>query len=140
MKQLKMILKHIVLFFIGGIIYYLIEILWRGYSHISMVFCGGLCFILIGIVNELIPWDIKLWKQMLIGSVIVTVVEFFTGCIVNLWMGLKVWDYSNLPFNILGQICLPFCVAWFFISLLAIVIDDYLRYWLFNEEKPHYNI
>ena len=135
-----MILKHIVLFFIGGIIYYLIEILWRGYSHISMVFCGGLCFILIGIVNELIPWDIKLWKQMLIGSVIVTVVEFFTGCIVNLWMGLKVWDYSNLPFNILGQICLPFCVAWFFISLLAIVIDDYLRYWLFNEEKPHYNI
>lgn len=140
MKQLKMILKHIVLFFIGGIIYYLIEILWRGYSHISMVFCGGLCFILIGIVNELIPWDIKLWKQMLIGSVIVTVVEFFTGCIVNLWMGLKVWDYSNLPFNILGQICLPFCVAWFFLSLVAIVIDDYLRHWLFKEEKPHYNI
>lgn len=140
MKQLKMILKHIVLFFIGGLIYYLIEILWRGYSHISMVFCGGLCFVLIGIVNELIPWDIKLWKQMLIGSVIVTVVEFFTGCIVNLWMGLKVWDYSNLPFNILGQICLPFCVVWFFLSLVAIVIDDYLRYWLFKEEKPHYNI
>lgn len=140
MKQLKMILKHIVLFFIGGLIYYLIEILWRGYSHISMVFCGGLCFVLIGIVNELIPWDIKLWKQMLIGSVIVTVVEFFTGCVVNLWMGLKVWDYSDLPFNILGQICLPFCIAWFFLSLVAIVIDDYLRYWLFKEEKPNYSI
>lgn len=140
LNQIKTLLKHIILFFIGGLIYYLIEILWRGYSHITMVFCGGLCFILIGIVNELIPWDIKLWKQMLIGSVIVTVVEFFTGCIVNLWLGLEVWDYSNLPFNILGQVCLPFCIAWFFISLLAIVIDDYLRYWLFNEEKPHYNL
>lgn len=140
LNQIKTLLKHIILFFIGGLIYYLIEILWRGYSHISMIFCGGGCFILIGLVNEIIPWEVKLWKQMLLGSIIVTIVEFFTGCIVNLWLKWNVWDYSNLPFNILGQVCLPFCIAWFFISLLAIVIDDYLRYWLFNEEKPHYSM
>ena len=140
MNLLKSIIKYIILGIVGGISYIIIELLYRGYSHWTMFTVSSIAFILIGAINEIIPWEVKLWKQMLIGSVIVTVVEFFTGCIINLWMGLNVWDYSNLPFNILGQICLPFCVVWFFLSLVAIVIDDYLRYWLFKEEKPHYNI
>lgn len=65
-----------------------------------------------------------LWKQMLLGSVIITLLEFVCGCIVNLLLHWNVWDYSNLPFNILGQICLPFSILWFFISFVAIVIDD----------------
>ena len=51
---------------------------------------------------------------------------------------MDVWDYSNMPFNILGQICLPFTILWFFISILAIVLDDWIRYIMFDEEKPHY--
>ena len=35
-------------------------------------------------------------------------------------------------------ICLPFTVAWYILSLLAIVLDDHLRYWIFGEEKPRY--
>ena len=80
----------------------------------------------------------KLWKQMLIGACIVTFMEFISGYIINIKLGWQVWDYSNLPFNIMGQICLPFSIIWFFISLVAIVVDDYLRYWLFKEERPHY--
>ena len=34
--------------------------------------------------------------------------------------------------------CLPFTVAWYILSLLAIVLDDHLRYWIFGEEKPRY--
>lgn len=52
--------------------------------------------------------------------------------------GVGIWDYSNMPFNIIGQICLPFTVAWYILSLLAIVLDDHLRYWIFGEEKPRY--
>ena len=37
---------------IGGSIYYLLEILYRGYSHDSMFIVGGLCFVGIGLVNE----------------------------------------------------------------------------------------
>lgn len=140
MNLFKNIIKYIILGFVGGVIYIIIELLYRGYSHWTMFVVSSIAFILIGAINEIIPWEVKLWKQMLLGSIIVTIVEFFTGCIVNLWLKWNVWDYSNLPFNILGQVCLPFCIAWFFISLLAIVIDDYLRYWLFNEEKPHYNL
>ena len=80
----------------------------------------------------------KLWKQMLIGACIVTFMEFISGYIINIKLGWQVWDYSNLPFNIMGQICLPFSIIWFFISLVAIVVDDYLRYWLFKDERPHY--
>ena len=75
---------------------------------------------------------------MLIGACIVTFMEFISGYIINIKLGWQVWDYSNLPFNIMGQICLPFSIIWFFISLVAIVVDDYLRYWLFKEERPHY--
>lgn len=75
---------------------------------------------------------------MIISSVLVTVVEFIAGLIVNIWLGLNVWDYSNLPLNILGQVCVSFMFLWFLLSLPAIILDDYLRYKLFNEEKPHY--
>ena len=139
MKKIMLsLLKHFVLLYTGGLAYVLIELLWRGYSHWTMFFVGGLCFVLIGLINELIPWEMKLRYQMLIGAIIVTVVEFISGCIINLWLGWNVWNYSNLPLNILGQVCLLFSVLWYLLSAVAIVIDDCLRYVLFYEEKPHY--
>lgn len=105
-----------------------------------MVIVGGLAFYLIGCINEYIEWDMPLYRQMAIGMSIITVLEFAAGIIVNLILGWSVWDYSNAPLNILGQICLPFCIIWFFLSFPAIIVDDYLRYYLFGEEKPHYNL
>ncbi len=105
-----------------------------------MILVGGVAFYLIGCLNEYIAWDMPLYKQMLIGAIIVTLLEFISGIIVNLLLQWHIWDYSNMPFNILGQICLPFSIIWFFISLLAIILDDYLRYWIFHEEKPRYYI
>ena len=131
-------IKEAILALIGGITYVIIELIWRGHSHISMFILGGICFVVIGLINEVFPWDFGLLWQSLIGSVIITACEFITGVIVNIWLGLGVWDYSTLPFNILGQICLPFSLLWIIISCLAIILDDYLRYWIFNEEKPHY--
>ena len=136
----KQISKHFVLFLIGGTIYVGIELLWRGYSHWTMFILGGLCFICCGLLNEIIPWEIVLSKQMLIGAIIVTLLEFLTGMIVNVKLGWNVWDYSNLPLNICGQICPVFFIAWYYVSGLAIILDDYLRYWLFHEEKPHYKL
>lgn len=132
--------KPVILFVIGGLIYITIELLFRGYTHWTMFILGGLCFITIGAINEFINWKMSILLQMFIGAVIITVLEFCTGCIVNLWLDWGVWNYSNLPFNILGQICLWFSFTWYFISLVAIVLDDYLRYWIFDEEKPHYTI
>ena len=132
-------LKYILLFLTGGFAYGGIEILFRGYSHISMFAAGGLCFILIGLINEIFSWDVAFVSQMVISSFIITAVEFIFGLIVNVWLGL-VWDYSDLPYNLMGQTCLLFSIIWFFLSPLAILADDYLRYRLLGEEKPRYKI
>lgn len=133
-------MKEIILGIIGGALYVGVELLWRGHSHWTMFILGGLCFVLLGQINEVIPWCMPLWEQILIGTMIITGMEFVAGCAVNLWLGWNVWDYSNVPFNILGQICVPYIILWIPISLLAIVLDDYLRYLLYDEEKPHYCI
>jgi len=134
------VLKYVMLFFTGGFLYGGLEIIFRGYSHISMLAAGGICFILIGLINELFSWDIALISQMVISSFIITAVEFIFGLIVNVWLGLNVWDYSQRPYNLMGQVCILFSVIWFFLSPFAIILDDYLRYYLLGEEKPRYKI
>lgn len=134
------IFKQFSLFAIGGLIYSLIEVLYRGYTHYSMFFVGGLCFILIGLLNEVYTWDMSFISQMVISSIIITVIEFVSGCILNLWLKLDVWDYSMKPYNLLGQICLTSSIGWFFLSAIGILLDDWLRYFLWHEEKPHYKI
>ena len=140
MSKLKIITKYLFLGVIGSIIYMSLEILWRGYTHWTMGVLGGICFICLGLINEILSWETPLTLQMLIGSTIITILEFIAGCIVNLWLGWNVWDYSDLPLNLLGQICLPFSILWYFISAIGIVIDDYIRYIYFDEERPRYKL
>ena len=132
--------KYFILGIIGGAIYVLLEMLWRGFSHWTMFLLGAVCFILIGLVNEVFEWDTPLILQMFCGCAIITALEFVTGCIVNLWLGWDVWDYSRYKFNVLGQISLRSSVGWYFLSLVGIVLDDYIRYRFFGEEKPRYKI
>lgn len=137
MKQSK-IKKYEFLFFVGATIYVIIENLYRGYSHWTMFLLGGICFIALGLINEVIPWDMPLLLQMFIGGIIITVLELITGCVVNIWLGWNVWDYSELPFNLWGQISLFSSIGWVGLSLVGIVLDDFIRWKWFGEDKPHY--
>lgn len=132
-------LRPLILFVIGGLFYVLIELTARGRSHWTMFIVGGLAFFLIGCINEKYR-KMSLVKQMTIGSIVITGLEFLCGCIVNLWLGWDVWDYNNMPLNLLGQICLPFTVLWFFLSAVGIILDDYIRHLLWNEAIPKYKL
>lgn len=123
-------LRPLILFVIGGLIYVFIELTARGRSHWTMFIVGGLAFFLIGCINEKCR-KMPLVRQMLIGAIVITALEFVCGCIVNLLLGWNVWDYSNMPFNLLGQI-------WFFLSAVAVVLDDWIRHILWGEDIPHY--
>lgn len=138
MKYIKSLIKYAVLFFFGGLVYYLIEILWRGYSHWTMIILGGLCFVVVGLINNILPWNMVIELQALIGAVLITSLEFVVGLIVNVNLGWDIWDYSNVPFNFLGQICLPFSLLWYALSIVVIFTDDYIRHIFFNEKKPVY--
>lgn len=137
---MRKLVKFLILLSSGGLIYVLIEFLYRGRSHWSMFLVGGICFVLIGGLNNWFPWNWSILRQMGISAAIVTAVEFVSGILLNMVLNLDVWDYSNMPFNIYGQICLPFTVIWFFLSFLAIVADDFLRWLWFGERFPEYQL
>jgi len=131
-------MKELLIMALGGGSYVLVELLWRGRSHVSMFFLGGLCFWLIGQLDRRKP--IPLVVQACLGAVVVTVLEFLTGLVVNRWLGLGVWDYSALPMNLLGQVCLYYFVLWIPLAAAAVVLEDAVRLLLFGTPMPKYRL
>ena len=71
---------HGIFFLIGGLLYQMVEILWRGYTHPSMFIVGGLCFVLLGLLNEIGPCrNAPLLVHMVLAAGIVTAVELLAG-------------------------------------------------------------
>lgn len=138
MKKKKELIKILILWFILGSLYFVIEGLWHiptgGYANILMLPIGGLCGVCIGAINQKPEfYNMKMIYQCIISTFIILTIEFFSGVFLNLYLGLNLWDYSNLPFNILGQICPLYGILWFLLSPLAIWIEDTLRYKLWGE-------
>lgn len=134
-------IKHLILFLVGFCSYITIEVLFRGYSFSLCGLMGAIDFILIGMLNDKISWHMDLTLQCLIGSGIVTLSELIIGTLDKYLLHMNMWDYSNLPFNFNGVICLQFSIAWIFISCIAIMVDDTIKYYVFDEEpQPHYHI
>ena len=131
--------KNLVLFYLGGMLYIALELLWRGWSHGSMFVVGGLCFLLIGGIDAVFP-DMPLLIQSVLGACLVTAMELISGLILNLWLGMGVWDYSYLPLNLMGQVCMAYFFLWILVSLLAVFLEDQLRQRLFQERHPIYRL
>ena len=115
--------KNLALIGCGGTIYVMVELIYRGRSHGSMFLLGGVCFWLIGLLDEVFP-NAPLGVQMALGAWGIVCMEFLTGLVVNRWLGLKVWDYSAQPHNLLGQVCLPFAAWWAVLAGAAVILDD----------------
>lgn len=135
---LRELIKLTLLFLMGGMIYFAIELAYKGDSHCSMFITGGAAFLLMGSINSYFDRNMPLIKQMLLSAVIITLLEFICGVIVNVWLNLNVWDYSHIPLNLMGQICPRFFFIWFALSLVGIILDDFFRYRMFGEEMPKY--
>lgn len=139
--DVRHIVQLLILFAIGGVGYNIIEILWRGFSHPSMTLIGGICFVLIGLINETsFEYKDSIWVQALVGSFLITVMELGCGVVVNLMLNMNVWDYSDLPFNFMGQIAVMPSFGWFLLSVAIIFIDDFLKFVLFRDPIKEYNL
>ena len=118
--------EYVCVVLLGGVIYGSLEMLWRGFTHPSMILAGGVCFLLIHLLNHNAK-KVNLVMKCIIGSAIITAVEFSVGVVVNILLGLDVWDYSALPLNILGQVCPQFMLLWFILSFPANYISGWIR-------------
>ena len=83
-------------------------------------------FLLIGAGNRLLPEGTPLLIRGLAGAGVITAAEFAAGCILNLGLGLAVWDYSDMPFQLLGQICLPYSILWAVLAMVASALHGFI--------------
>ncbi len=120
------IMKLLKIFLTGAFGYGFLEIIWRGYTHPTMLFAGGICLLLIYGIAVYFR-RLSIFKKSLLGAAAITAVELIIGVTVNIGMHMNVWDYSNLPFNIGGQISLLYSFLWFLLSAVIIKIFEFFE-------------
>lgn len=146
--------KIITLFVIMGLLYLDMEVAFRaincklvgvlpnikplslaGWTSLWMLIVGGLSGVALGLLNEInfIRKNFNVFFQVLLGTVIVLLFELTSGIIFNLKLKLNIWDYSDLPYNFLGQISLLHAFFWFFLCPFVFWIDDVLRNVLYKK-------
>lgn len=76
----------------------------------------------------------KKYSTLFFGGFIVgSIVEYLVSWIGELILGVKWWDYSNMPLNINGRICVYFSIFWGFLALYLIAsfnprIDKFINW------------
>lgn len=130
----------------GGTVYFFMEVAYKtllgkpeAISWTMLALSVLLCIPVERCGAEL-PWSCPLWLQSLCCAALVTTVELLTGLVLNVWLGLGVWDYSHLPFNLFGQVCPQFALLWWGLCLTFIPVFDWLRYAVAGGDKPKYKI
>lgn len=118
--------EYFIVFGFGGFLYSLVELIFRGRTHWTMFITGAAVFCcLYYVFNRL--YNENIFKNALLGSVLITTAEFAVGCAVNLGLHMKVWDYSGKTLNLYGQICPAFSIGWFALSIPVFYLAAALR-------------
>ena len=129
---------HILRWALGGLLYGLLEVLFRGYTHWTMMALAAVLCVPLDIANEHMPWELPIWLQAILGGAAITAAELAAGVVLNIWMGLDIWDYAGLPGNLWGQICPQFTAVWCVLAGPVIAAFDWMDYLLGQGERPHY--
>ena len=111
-----------------------------GYRRMDLLFAGNhlpWIFTLVHVCTGRNLYDDFL-RQVLRCSIFVTAMEFITGIIVNKWFALHVWDYSCMPFQLFGQICLPFVILFACLCAVGIYLSANILHLLYGEDKPQF--
>ncbi len=64
------------------------------------------------VILSLTPLQDNLAALFFGSAVITTVLEFVTGVVLEKLFHTRWWDYSDMPFNLMGHVCLMFTVLW----------------------------
>jgi len=118
-------------FTLGSLVYGIIEVLYRGWTHWAMLICGGLCFYLVYIISS--RSRDRRWKKWVMCASVITTVEFLFGIIFNIYLNEHIWDYSHQNINLMGQICLTYSMYWLFLSIPGVKLCEIISHKLFRK-------
>lgn len=119
--------KYVWIFVIGCYVGYAIETLWclvrNGYienrkslvlGHLSVAYGMGAVLLTLILVRF---QHSSAWKVFLISFLSGTVTEYICSLGQEICFGSVAWDYSDVPLNINGRVCLLYSVFWGVIGL-----------------------
>ena len=120
------IYQIVVYFIIYSIIGYIIETIFglitKGVIESRQNFLYGPFCSIYGVGGLIAVVGLQKFKKnnftLFLGGVIIgSFVEYFISLFGELIFHIKWWDYSNLPFNINGRICIAFSILWGFLGI-----------------------
>ena len=135
--------KILTLFSVGAICYGFMEILNRGYSHITMGVLGGTSMLVIHIMNGERRRGVSLLSVLAVSAAFITAIEFLAGEYLNRYLGMGIWSYEEVPLTDRYACHLLLCgLGYPILVCLRIILyaDIFSRNTLslLNEEKKKY--
>lgn len=70
----------------------------------------------------LMPYKNNIPVLFVLGIIIPSVIEYFTGLLLEILFNSTWWDYSNAKFNIKGRVCLFNSIIWGFLTILLFYV------------------
>lgn len=143
-KQAGKWLLSVLLWVWTGTLYFFIEVAWKTCHGNPEMISWTMLALAIALAIPLerfgaeLPWETPLLVQSAVCGLAITAVEFVAGLIINVWFGMGVWDYSDMPGNIFGQVCPQFLAIWVVLAAAGIVMLDWMRYGVEGGERPRY--
>lgn len=68
--------------------------------------------------------SIPFYTGILLALVLATVLEYLTGYVLEKYLNIKAWDYSNESLNLHGRVCVKFSLFW---GILAYILTAVLH-------------
>lgn len=108
-------------------------------------FQGRRCFLLLPLcpvygfgMLAVLALPVEGWMLLIWGGLAATAVEFAYHWACEALLGVWFWDYSQVPGNLAGRVCIPFTLAWgaltagavWFVQPLAEALAEALPAWL----------
>lgn len=130
-ETIEKIVKLIWYFIIFSIVGIIVETLF-GFLTMGIIesrkgfvygpFCPIYGFGAVAIIIALDRFKDSKLKIFFYGMIAGAVVEYFVSFVLEAMYGTKFWDYSHLPYNLNGRICIRYSSYWGFLSLAMIYL------------------
>ena len=143
----KRILAYFIIYsFLGFIIETIFGMITKGVieSRQSCLYGPFCCIYGLGaavMIPGLQKFKKKNWTLFLAGAIEGSIVEYVISWLGEIVFHIKWWDYSNMPFDINGRICLLFTIFWGILALVLMrLINPYIEKFIDKIPKKLFSV